>query len=246
VADIVVSHRVRRKVSGPLHKDTTYGDAGPAEGTGGIAYRWFVTRKPVEALTKSLLAKDDAWPDAHVRDRVRAWVDAHGGDPKKAFLNGYPTVSDGGAPIRKVRIREKQQRKLMASLKNGYADLGNNHHALIYLRANGKPDFRIVSLFEAATRLKQGLSPINNSHKGDLKFRMSLAAGDTIRLTGDRAGLWIVRKLSANGQLTLWPINDTDAEKHKTIFEPTIGGMVSRGLEKISVDPIGRIRPARD
>lgn len=25
VADIVVSHRVRRKVSGPLHKDTTYG-----------------------------------------------------------------------------------------------------------------------------------------------------------------------------------------------------------------------------
>lgn len=243
---IVVSHRVRRKVSGPLHKDTTYGDAGPADGSGGIAYCWFVTRKPVEALTKSVLADDDAWPDAHVRDRVRAWVETHGGDPKKAFVNGYPTVSDGGAPIRKVRIRVKQQQKLMAPLKNGYADLGNNHHALIYIRPNGKPDFRIVSLFEAATRLRQGLSPIDCSDKEDLKFRMSLAAGDTIRLTGDRSGLWIVRKLSANGQLTLWPINDTDAEKHKTIFEPTIGGMVSRGLEKISVDPIGRIRPARD
>lgn len=246
VADIVVSHRVRRKVSGPLHKDTTYGDAGPADGAGAIAYRWFVTRKPVEALTKALLAADDAWPDAHVRDRVRAWVKEHGGDPKKAFANGYPTVSEGGPPIRKVRIRVKQQQKLMAPLKNGYADLGNNHHALIYLRPNGKPEFRVVSLFEAATRLRRGLSPIDSSDKGDSKFRMSLAAGDTIRLSGDRAGLWIVRKLSANGQLTLWPINDTDAEKHKTIFEPTIGGMVSRGLEKISVDPIGRIRPARD
>jgi CRISPR-associated endonuclease Csn1 len=246
VAEITVSHRVRRKVSGPLHKDTTYGDAGPADGGGGIAYRWFVTRKPVEALTSKLLAKDEAWPDAHVRDRVRAWVNEHGGDPKKAFVNGYPTVSEGGPPIRNVRIRVKQQHKLMAPLKNGYADLGNNHHALIYLRPNGKPDFQIVSLFEAATRLRKGLLPIDNSDKGSLKFRMSLAAGDTIRLTGDRAGLWIVRKLSANGQLTLWPINDTDAEKHKTIFEPTIGGMISRGMEKISVDPIGRVRPARD
>lgn len=246
VADIVVSHRVRRKVSGPLHKDTTYGDAGPADGAGAIAYRWFVTRKPVEALTKALLADDDAWPDGHVRDRVRAWVKANGGDAKKAFAAGYPTVSEGGAPIRKVRIRLKQQQKLMAPLKNGYADLGNNHHALIYLRPNGKPDFRVVSLFEAATRLRRGLTPIDSSDKGESKFKMSLAAGDTIRLSGDRAGFWIVRKLSANGQLTLWPINDTDAEKHKTIFEPTIGGMVSRGLEKVSVDPIGRIRPARD
>ena len=246
VSDIVVSHRVRRKVSGPLHKDMTYGDAGPAEGTGKVEYRWFVTRKPVEDLTKTLLEDDDAWPDAHVRDTVREWVKAHGGDPKKAFVNGYPTVSPGGAPIRKVRIRMKQQQKLMAKLKNGYADFGNNHHAIIYTKPNGTADFRIVSLFEAATRLRNGMPPVDNSDIGDLKFKMSLAAGDTVRLGGDRAGLWIVRKLSANGQLTLWPINDTDAEKHKTIFEPTIGGMVSRGLEKVSVDPIGRIRPARD
>jgi len=28
MADIVVSHRVRRKISGPLHKETVYGDTG--------------------------------------------------------------------------------------------------------------------------------------------------------------------------------------------------------------------------
>jgi CRISPR-associated endonuclease Csn1 len=246
VAEIVVSHRVRRKVSGPLHKDTTYGDAGPAAGSGGVAYRWFVTRKAVEALSKALLADDEAWPDAHVRDRVRAWVEAHGGDPKKAFVNGYPTVSDGGAAIRKVRIRFKQQQKLMAELPNGYADLGNNHHAIVYIKLNGRPDFRVVSLFEAAKRLRQGLSPIDRSSTDLLRFKMSLTAGDTIRLSGERAGLWVIKKLASKGQLTLWPINDADAEKHKTIFEPTIGGMVSQGLEKIQVDPIGRIRPAHD
>jgi CRISPR-associated endonuclease Csn1 len=246
ISDIIVSHRVRRKVSGPLHKDTIYGDAGPAEGSGGIAYRWFVTTKKIEDLSARILANDDAWPDAHVRDRIRDWVEKNGGSPKKALLNGYPTVSEGGAPIRKVRIREKQQAKLMAQLKSGFADLGNNHHALVYLTPNGKSEFRIVSLFEAATRLRRGLPPVDSSDLTDLKFKMSLAAGDTIKLGGERAGLWIVRKMSANGQITLWPINDADAEKHKTIFEPTIGGMVSRGLEKIAVDPIGRIRPARD
>ena len=246
VAEIVVSHRVRRKVSGPLHKDTIYGDAGPAEGTGGIPYRWFVTRKPVEALTNKLLADDEAWPDAHVHRRVCAWVEAHGGDPKKAFVNGYPTVSDGGPPIRKVRIRLKRQAKAMARLKNGFADFGKNHHVAIFIKPGGEPEFRVVSLFEAATRLRQGLPPVDKSNSDELKFRMSLAAGDTIRLRGDRLGLWIVRKLSEKGQITLWPINDADAEKRKTIFEPTIGGMVSRGLEKVAVDPIGRIRPARD
>jgi CRISPR-associated endonuclease Csn1 len=245
VAEIVVSHRVRRKVSGPLHKDTTYGDLGPAVGSGGVASRWFVTRKPVDALSKSLLDDDEAWPDTHVRERVRAWVAANGGDPKKAFVNGYPTVSEGGASIRKVRIKFKQQQKLMAKLKNGYADLGNNHHAAVFLTPSGKADFRIPSLFEAAGRVHNGLPAVDrNGEHG--RFLFSLSAGDTVRLRGNRAGLWVVRKISANGQITLWPINDANAEAHKTIFEPTIGGMLKQGIEKVSVDPIGRIRTARD
>lgn len=245
VAAIVVSHRVRRKVSGPLHKDTTYGDAGPAEGAGAIAYRWFVTRKPVESLTKALLANDEAWPDAHVRERLRAWIETHGGDPKTAFASGYPTVSEGGPPIRKVRIRVKQQQTLMAPLKNGYADLGNNHHMAVFRRADGKATYRVASLLDAANRVRKGDTAVNRMMDG-AEFLLSISAGDTVRLNGERAGLWIVRKLSANGQVTLWPINDTDAEAHKTIFEPTVAGMLSRGLEKVAVDPIGRIRPARD
>jgi CRISPR-associated endonuclease Csn1 len=243
VTEIVVSHRVRRKVSGPLHKDTTYGDAGPADGTGGIAYRWFVTRKPVEALSKSLLTDDDAWPDAHVRERVRAWVEAHGGDPKKAFVNGYPIVSEGGAPIRKVRIRVKQQQKLMAKLKNGYADLGNNHHAAIFRHADGRVETEIVSLFEAADRLRRHQQVIRKELDG-APLVMSLAQGDTLQFSdGTLQGFWIVQGVWAAGRIVLWRAEDATGA---SVFRPTAASILKSGGRKVSVDPIGRIRPARD
>lgn len=242
-ADIVVSHRVRRKVSGPLHKDTTYGDAGPAQGSGGIAYRWFVTRKPVEMLTKSLLGDDAAWPDPTIRERVRAWVEANGGDPKKAFLNGYPTVSDGGAPIRKVRIHVKQQQKLMAPLKNGYADLGNNHHMAVFRNGDGRVETEIVSLFEAADRLRRH-QPVIRKSLNDAPLVMSLAQGDTVSFSdGKLKGLWIVQGVWSSGQVVLWRAEDATGS---SVFRPTAASIMKSGGHKVSVDPIGRIRPARD
>jgi CRISPR-associated endonuclease Csn1 len=243
VADIVVSHRVRRKVSGPLHKDTTYGYAGPAEGSTGIAYRWFVTRKPVEALTKSLLADDGAWPDPQVRDCVRAWVEEHGGDPKKAFVNGYPTVSDGGAPIRKVRIRAKQQQRLMAPLKNGYADLGNNHHMAVYRHPDGRVETEIVSLFEAAERLRRH-QPVIRKELDGAPIVMSLAQGDTVLFPdGKLQGLWIVQSAWSAGPIVLWRAEDATGD---TVFRPTATSILKSGGRKVAVDPIGRIRPAND
>lgn len=243
VAGIVVSHRVRRKVSGPLHKDTTYGDAGPVEGSGGISYRWFVTRKPVEALTKSLLADDGAWPDPHVRDRVRAWVEAHGGDPKKAFVNGYPTVSEGGSPIRKVRVRVKQQQNLMAPLKNGFADLGNNHHMAVFRAPDGRVETEIVSLFEAAGRLRRHQPVIRKSLNG-APLVMSLAQGDTLEFPdGKQKGLWVVQGVWSAGRIVLWRAEDATGS---SVFRPTTASFLKAGGRKVSVDPIGRIRPARD
>lgn len=242
-ADIVVSHRVRRKVSGPLHKNTTYGDAGPAQGSGGISYRWFVTRKPVEMLTKSLLGDDAVWPDPTIRDQVRDWVEANGGDPKKAFVSGYPTVSDGGAPIRKVRIRMKQQQKLMAPLKNGYADLGNNHHMAVFRNGDGRIETEIVSLFEAADRLRRHQPVIRKSLNG-APLVMSLAQGDTVSFSdGKLKGLWIVHGVWSAGRIVLWRAEDATGS---TVFRPTVASILKSGGQKVAVDPIGRIRPARD
>lgn len=243
VQEIVVSHRVLRKVSGPLHKDTTYGDAGPAEGTGGIAYRFFTTRRPVEKLTNALLADEEAWPDPHIRETVRAWVEAHGGEPKKAFVNGYPTVSEGGPPIRKVRIRIKQQEKLMARLKNGYADLGNNHHAAVFRCSDGRIETDTVSLFEAATRLRHRQPVVCRSKEG-AEFVMSLAQGEILAFPdGKLKGLWVVQGVWSAGPIVLWRAEDATGA---TVFRPTAASILKSSGRKVSVDPIGRIRPARD
>lgn len=240
---IVVSHRARRKLSGPLHKDTTYGDAGSAEAAGKIPYRLFVTTKSVDALSKAILADDEAWPDRHIRDVVRAWVEENGGDPKKAFVKGHPTVSPNGPPIRKVRIRVKQQEKLMAKLKNGYADLGNNHHVAVYRAPNGNIHVAVVSLFSAAERLRNRQPIVTRSVDGH-EFVMSLSQGETVQFPdGNLKGLWVVQGVWAGGPIVLWRAEDSTGA---SVFRPTAGSILKSGGRKVSVDPVGRISPARD
>ena len=126
-AAIVVSHRVRRKVSGQLHKETIYRDTGEEIADGrGTTYRVFVRRKPVEKLTNSESERFNGSRiidivDDGVRDIVQAWVDKHGGDPGAAFVDGYPKRGRKGPEIRKVRLRVKQQLELMTKASTGYA-----------------------------------------------------------------------------------------------------------------------------
>ena len=139
-AKIVVSHRVRKKLSGALHKETIYGDTGVEQvRRDGTIYRYFVTRKKVEDLTKSDLAdkNSDLWPDRELRDIIADWVAKRGGDPKKSFPPYPKQPGRRGKIIRKIRLRTKQQIDLMAKVATGYADLGNNHHIAIYRLPNG-------------------------------------------------------------------------------------------------------------
>ncbi|MCI0598238.1 MAG: type II CRISPR RNA-guided endonuclease Cas9 [Beijerinckiaceae bacterium] len=240
VAQIVVSHRVRKKVSGPLHLETTYGDTGKDVRTKSGTYRLFVTRKPVERLSKSEL---EEIADDHVRELVKLWVDSHGGDPKKAFAS-YPRVSDKGPEIRKVRLRSKQQLSLMAPVSTGYADLGQNHHVAIYRGANDKIEFEVLSLFEAAKRLAKH-EPVVRRARGDgSTFVMSLAPGDMLHFpSGKMEGHWTVQGAWANGQIVL--VDSKDAQG-TTVTRPNPSAILRDSGCKVSIDPIGRIRPAND
>jgi CRISPR-associated endonuclease Csn1 len=240
-AGIVVSHRVRKKVSGPLHKETTYGDTGKDEKKGNVTYRWFVTRKKVEALTKSALADIR---DYCVRAIVEQWVAARGGDPKKAFPP-YPRLGEGGPEIRKVRVLSKQQISLMAPVSTGYADLGANHHIAIYRHPDGKAAFEVVSLFEAARRLARREPVVRRTRNDDAMFVMSLAAGDAVQFpAGEKQGIWVVQGAWANkGQVVL--ARPTDA-KGSTATRPNSTTLLRDGCQKVSIDPIGRIRAAGD
>ncbi len=241
VSDITVSHRVRKKVSGPLHKETIYGGTGKRHGT----YRYFVSRKNVEALSKNDLAEKnkDLWPDQKIREIVEDWVDRHGGDPKKAFLS-YPKRGRKGPEIRKVRLRRKQQVELMAKVSTGYADLGNNHHIAIYRLPDGTVDYDVVSLLEASLRLGRRESVVRRKRGDGAKFIMSLSPGDSLELAKGGGGekRWVVKKIASKGQVTLWDHRDAIGE---TKYEPR-ARTIANGGKKISVDPIGRIRPAND
>lgn len=240
VAEIVVSHRVRRKVSGPLHKETTFGDTGEDVKTGSGVYRQFVTRKSIQALSKGELAniRDDA-----VRAIIRDWVQARGGDPKKAFPP-YPRLGDDGPEIRKVRLTGKQQVRLMAPVANGYADLGLNHHIAIYRTPSGGAHFEVVSLFEAARRLRCREQVVRRVREDDSTFVMSLAAGNSLVFAnGGKCGIWIVLGAWANGQVVLVRAPDAD---NATLWRPNPNVILREGGTKVSVDPVGRIRPARE
>ncbi|MCI0467740.1 MAG: hypothetical protein L0Y57_12155, partial [Beijerinckiaceae bacterium] len=239
VERIVVSHRVRKKVSGPLHLETTYGDTGDNVTTKSGTYRLFVTRKPVERLSKSEL-EDIA--DPRVRVIVKDWVAAHGGDPKKAFAD-HPRVSGNGPKIQKVRLRTKQQLSLMAPVSTGFADLGQNHHIAIYRDQGGKCGYEAVSLFEAARRLAKR-EPVVRRCNGGGTFVMSLAPGDTLHFpSGKMQGYWTAQGVWAAGQIVLWRVEDAEGT---TVFRPGAASIMKENARKVSIDPIGRVRPAND
>ncbi len=235
VAAIVVSHRVRKKVSGPLHKETVFGGTEETEGP----YNFYVRRKQLEDLSKTEYA---AIRDPEVRRIASDWLLEKGGDPKKVAWTDYPRLP-GGPEIRAVRLLVKQQPHLMAKLKNGHSDQGSNHHIAIHKRHDDNVEFEVVSLFEASARLARR-EPVVRRARPDCQFVMSLAPGDAVQFdTGDRAGIWTVSGAWANGQIVLERHTDAD---HATTTRPAPSVILGSGGRKIAVDPIGRVHPARD
>lgn len=241
VAGIVVSHRVRKKVSGPMHKDTTYGDAGQDVTRSGTTYRQFVTRKPIETLTPKEITKIR---DPKIREIVSEYVANNGGDAKKAFSD-FPVLSPKGPKIRKTRIFLEQQQSLMTKTTTGFASLGNNHHLAIYRRQDGKAAFEIVSVHEASKRLARQESLVRRKKDG-CSFVMSVSLGDTIKIPGgEKAGFWVAHILSANGQIYFRRIEDA-SPNGESKWGPKPSTLLEEGAQKLSIDPIGRIRSAND
>lgn len=241
VEDIIVSHRVRKKVSGPLHKETIYGDTGKDDVQPSTTYRVFVKSKPVKELSKKEL-KDIRNP--RIREIVEEWVEKHGGDPKKAFRQGYPKRSRKGPKIRRVRLTVKQQLRLMAQVNTGYAELGNNHHIAIFRLPSGDGDGEVVSLFEAARRLSRR-EPVVRRDRGDgAQFVMSLSPGDALQFPDDNeAKVRVVESIWASRVVVAL---DHDDAAGTTRWRPNVNSIVRRGAKKLSIDPVGRIRAAND
>jgi CRISPR-associated endonuclease Csn1 len=89
---------------------------------------------------------------------------------------------------------------------------------------------------------------VRRDRDGGGVFVMSLAAGDTVQFTKEKGKpptLWRVQKIASKGQISLLDVSDASPQE-PSLFEPTVSGIMSRNAIKVSVDPIGRIRPAND
>lgn len=73
---------------------------------------------------------------------------------------------------------------------------------------------------------------------------MSLGRGDTIHIpSGDRAGYWNVQGVWSDGPIIITRASDATGS---SVFRPNAASLIAMGARKVSVDPIGRVRPAGD
>ncbi|GEM_PF-485625 len=267
IGKVIVSHRVRKKVSGPLHDEKPVGYAKEDILKNGTTLGVYVKRVDVQTLTLEALKLERPEQitrtvkfvvrDAGVRQVLATHLNAAGGDPKKAYPP-YPRMSVEGPEVRKVRVMTTQQKDLMRPALNGFVDPSNNHHIAIYRLSNGDIDFDTVPLWEAITRLSRREPMIRRDRGDGAAFLMSLSPGEAILFpSGDKEGVWIVQGAWANGQVVLTRHTDarpstlTEAKRlgvdgKREEFLPAPSGIIQRGGRKISVDPIGRVRPAND
>ena len=256
VATIVVSHRVRKKISGPLHQEMPLGNGHKEIEKNGVRLSVYVKRVPVENLSLATLRIDDVSKISRearfvVRDRrVREILMAHlkasaapPDKPQKAYPP-YPRLGPNGPEIRKARALTTQQKKLMVPVANGFADPANNHHIAVYRLPDGKADYEVVSLYAAARRLSRG-EPVVRRDRGDgAAFVMSLSAGEAVEFpSGEKKGIWIVKSIASKGQLEL--LDHRDANKSNT-WAPRASTFLKFCSRKVSLDPLGRVRPAND
>lgn len=207
---IVVSHRVDRRLSGPMHQETNY--SRPIKDMQGkVADE---DRRHLRCRVEDLSAKDvSAIVDPAVRKAVEAKLAALGqSEPKIAFKAGQnlPTMRHGDGrevPIRKVRVR---LRKSLDSVGRGqrarYVAPGSNHHMAIvdYAEPNGRVSvcFETVTVLEASRRKSRGEALVMPRARHGC-VRLTIRSGDSVLIQVDDLPIAAVVSSISENQIEL-------------------------------------------
>lgn len=262
VAEAVVSHRPSRKVRGPLHEETLYSPARNERGRRIEGGAYAHTRKPLEKLSKGMIADI---VDPIVRQTIERKVAESGGDPKRVFADTaqhpfYPR-SDKQVQIHRVRVRQKERPlRIGAEHRARHVLTGSNHHVEIVADESRKSrwDGSVVSLLEAHRRRNAGEPVVKRDHGPGKRFLFALAGGDTVELTtsNDKRGLYVVRAISKVSQggreyceLALVGVNDArtiaEIRQDHAMIRTLIAPMQAMECCKLEVDPLGRTRASK-
>ncbi len=245
LAPMIVSHHPDRRVRGALHEETLYG-----RGPSGAA----VVRKAVHLLRPKDM---DRIVDEKVGAVVQAKAAAVGGPQR---LESDPPLL-GRTPIRKVRIaRNERVVGIGEGRRHRLVIEGSNHHIEILAELDQGGEERrwfgrVVSTLEANRRLRaRPLEAIVDRGCGPgQRFKFSLCRGDALLLRQDEhERLWLVQKISVNQRgathIVLKPPADArpvrEIPTHGRIHSPNT--LFRHSARKVTVDPLGTLRDARD
>lgn len=247
--EMVVSHQPNRKVWGELMEATAYGKVGPG---------LYVYRKPVIGLKATEIERVR---DPQLRRRLQeigAEALAKPADPRKpvSFTNKHGKE----VVVRSVRLLMRARDESMVDLSVRHHPTGSNHHVAVFQNADGERRYVVVSMFDAAQRVKNGKPLYATRYEKDPSFALLTAwhSGDIVEVDGREERFYRVVSFSALDldsdsklYLLLRPHrNAVESERKQTpdAAEPWADVLVktasalSRVSPRIEIDPLGRIK----
>lgn len=255
VAKIVVSHRVQRKLSGPFHEERPLGliKKPPVSKDGLVLAR----RKPLHEISDSEI---EDIGDVKIRKLVKEHASTKE-ERKTLSLKGL-WLSDKknltGRQVRKVRLHLERQPSAIMEIKppattgayqpgRPFVELGQSlRHLALYRSPNGKLFHRTETRLQAMRNVRQHGTPVLQKSEDGKELVFSLCPGDILahKLSNGRIEYLVVRKFNQKGRVFYKPVTQADTPKPEVSFGP--GSFAHGTIIKVSVDPIGRVRPARD
>ena len=246
---IWVSHRPKRKISGPLHKETNYGKTSDGK---------LVIRKAVQGLSKKEI---EGIRDPEISRIIKQFIAENGGDPAalKTISDENPLLMPSGTPIKKVRTaipyahltlppNEKRDFPL-------HVQSASTHHLAIFSLGDGKSHFEPVTLLEATRRLR-AKEPVFQKTYQDMpphaEYRFHLCSGDSMMAAIDGEDQLFVFNTMATSTGQTWFAYHTDAaqahkdpETGKSLLRSCMPGSFEKSFpnaRKVTVLPDGSVR----
>lgn len=251
VDSLVVSHRVSKRVNGPLHEETIYGK-GADEG-------YVHVRKPLSAMSHGDV---DEIVDPVVRNLVKQALD--GGEPKKVFADPknhpcFETAHGRRIPIHKARIRRKLSPFTIGTGPSERLVVTDSKHHVEIVEVvdkigNPKWEGYVVSRFEALQRLRRKEPVVKRDHGKRKCFKFSLSINDVVEMKSDTGSVALYRVASisrfTNGTVQLSFQLTNDARQISKIPKEgrtrTPDRMRQRECVKRVITSIGEIRRSND
>jgi CRISPR-associated endonuclease Csn1 len=243
VEAILVSHRVQAKLSGPLHAETYLGLRQDPYQKG---KRILVMRKSLDKLGSNEVERI---VDKRVRETVQEAVEQHG-SIKAAAAAGVRLRRVDGSPgpfVRKVRLKNRIQNEqgslAIAPERKTYTTGVALHHIALY-GTDAKPKAHTRKLVDVLRWCQHGEPTVRQSESGQ-PLLCALFVSDALRrktATGDDF-IRVVR-FESDGRIVHKPIHIAGSDLSGG-GKTSLAVLWRDGWRKITVDPIGRWRPAR-